>query len=135
ITAVLYWVLIHGVLTALFTLAAGGHPLSALTGFAVSWFTALHPLLAAGWFSAIVEAKIRNPSTKDFRGIMEAGSFTELRKNALFRVILVAALANVGSTLGTVIYFFFVFNGLDMGTVIATGFGNMWHAIATVFGI
>ena len=135
ITAVLYWVLIHGVLTAVFTLAAGGHPLSALTGFAVSWFTALHPLLAAGWFSAIVEAKIRNPSTKDFRGIMEAGSFAELRKNPLFRVILVAALANVGSTLGTVIYFLFIFNGLDMGTVIATGFGNMWHAFSAVFGI
>jgi len=33
--ALLYWVLIHGVLTAVFTLAARGHPLSALTGFAV----------------------------------------------------------------------------------------------------
>ncbi|HNJ80457.1 MAG TPA: TraB/GumN family protein, partial [Methanoregulaceae archaeon] len=47
ITALLYWVLIHGVLTAVFTLLAKGHPLSALTGFAVSWFTALNPLIAA----------------------------------------------------------------------------------------
>ncbi|MDD1718176.1 MAG: TraB/GumN family protein, partial [Methanoregulaceae archaeon] len=59
--ALVYWVLVHGVLTAVFTLAAGGHPLSALTGFAVSWATALHPLIAAGWFSAIMEAKIRKP--------------------------------------------------------------------------
>src|SRR5690606_24833340 len=46
--ALVYWVLLHGMLTAVFTLLAGGHPYSALAGFAVSWLTAIHPLLAAG---------------------------------------------------------------------------------------
>jgi pheromone shutdown protein TraB len=131
----LYWVLTHGTLCALFTLLAGGHPLSALAGFAVSWFTALHPLLAAGWFSAIVEAKIRKPKVQDFRAIMDAQSFSEMRHIPLFRVVLVAALANVGSTLGTIVYFFVIPSalGTDPGAIITTGFQNLWSAILGLF--
>lgn len=125
--ALVYWVLIHGVLTAAFTLLARGHPLSALTGFAVSWATALNPLIAAGWFAAIVEAKIRKPTTADFRRILEADSFSEMWKIPLFRVVIVAALANIGSTIGTVVYFIFIFPilGIDPGSLIATGIANM----------
>ncbi len=133
--ALVYWVLIHGVLTAAFTLAARGHPLSALTGFAVSWFTALNPLIAAGWFSAIVEAKIRKPSPSDFRKIFEAESFSGMMEVPLFRVVLVAALANVGSTIGTVVYFLFIFPilGIDPGALISVGLGNMWQAFTGLF--
>lgn len=133
--ALIYWVLIHGVLTAVFTLIAGGHPLSALTGFAVSWFTALNPLIAAGWFSAIVEAKIRKPSSADFRKIFEAETFTDMWKIPLFKVVLVAALANVGSTLGTILYFIVIFPwlGIDPTVVIAQGFANMWQAFLSLF--
>ncbi|MCU0632203.1 MAG: TraB/GumN family protein [Methanolinea sp.] len=133
--ALIYWVLIHGVLTAVFTLAARGHPLSALTGFAVSWFTALNPLIAAGWFSAIVEAKIRKPAPADFRLIFEAESLSEMMKVPLFRVVLVAALANLGSTLGTILYFVFIFPvlGIDPGVLITQGLTNMWSAISGVF--
>lgn len=133
--ALLYWVLIHGVLTAVFTLAARGHPLSALTGFAVSWFTALNPLIAAGWFSAIVEAKIRKPAPSDFRKIFEAESISAMMKVPLFRVVLVAALANVGSTLGTILYFMFIFPmlGIDPGVLISQGIANMWNAFTGIF--
>ncbi|HNS83030.1 MAG TPA: TraB/GumN family protein [Methanolinea sp.] len=133
--ALVYWVLVHGILTAAFTLAARGHPLSALTGFGVSWFTALNPLIAAGWFSAIVEAKIRKPAPADFRRIFEAESFSEMMKVPLFRVVLVAALANLGSTLGTVLYFMFIFPvlGIDPGVLITQGFSNMWNAITGIF--
>lgn len=129
--ALVYWVLVHGLLTAVFTLAAGGHPLSALTGFAVSWFTALNPLLAAGWFSAIVEAKIRKPSPGDFRKIFEAETLKEMWKVPLFRVVLVAAIANVGSTLGTIIYFIFIFPwlGIDPTVLITQGFANIWQSL------
>jgi pheromone shutdown-related protein TraB len=129
--ALVYWVLIHGVLTAAFTLLARGHPLSALTGFAVSWATALNPLIAAGWFAAIVEAKIRKPTAADFRRILEAESFTEMWKIPLFRVVIVAALANIGSTIGTVVYFIFIFPilGIDPGSLIATGIANMYTGV------
>lgn len=132
--ALLYWVLIHGVFTAVFTLAAGGHPLSALTGFAVSWYTALNPLIAAGWFSAIVEAKIRKPSPADFKRIFAAESLSEMWHIPLFKVVIVAALANVGSTIGTFVYFFFIFPmlGVDPAVVISQGLSNLWHAITSL---
>jgi pheromone shutdown-related protein TraB len=129
--ALLYWVLLHGVLTAAFTLAAGGHPLSALTGFAVSWLTAIHPLIAAGWFAAIVEAKIRKPRKGDVKRLLEAASFAEMRKNPLFMVVFVAALANVGSTLGTIAYFVLLFPalGVDPSVLLGQGAQNIWQLI------
>ena len=135
ITALLYWVLIHGVLTAVFTLLAKGHPLSALTGFAVSWFTALNPLIAAGWFSAIVEAKIRKPGPGDLGRISRAESIGEMMEIPLFRVVVVAAMANIGSTLGTILYFVFIFPilGIDVGVVMTQGIANMWAAIQAIF--
>ncbi|MDD1718758.1 MAG: TraB/GumN family protein [Methanoregulaceae archaeon] len=135
LAALLFWVLIHGVLTAVFTLAAGGHPFSALAGFAVSWATALHPILAAGWFAAYVEARIRKPSPADFRKIFAAESFTEMWKIPLFRVVIVAALANVGSTIGTVAYFIFVLPVLqiDPQLLITQGFGNMINWVTGLF--
>jgi pheromone shutdown-related protein TraB len=132
--ALVYWVLIHGALTAAFTLLAGGHPLSAATGFAVSWFTALNPLIAAGWFSAIVEAKIRRPAPGDFKKIFEAESFTEMWQIPLFKVVLVAALANIGSTLGTVLYFIVIFPWLsiDPGILVTQGFANLWQWLVSL---
>ncbi len=135
ITALLYWVLIHGLLTAVFTLLAKGHPLSALTGFAVSWFTALNPLIAAGWFSAVVEAKVRKPGPGDLGRISRAESIGEMMGIPLFRVVVVAAMANIGSTLGTILYFFFLFPvlGIDVGVVMTQGIANMWAAILAIF--
>lgn len=135
IAALVYWILINGVLSAAFTLLAGGHPFSAATAFAVSWLTSLNPLLAAGWFAAIVEAKIRKPTTGELRQIIEAETFSEMRRIPLFRVVLVAALANVGSTLGTVAYFVFIFPvlGIDPTVVITEGFSNMIRMIAGFF--
>ena len=134
VRAFLYWVVIHGVLAAGFALLAGGHPLSALTAFAVSWMTALHPLIAAGWFTVPVEAKIRKPTTADFRRIMESETFAEMREVPLFRVILVAALTNVGSMLGTFLYFIFIFPalGIDPGVLLSTGLGNAWGWMQTL---
>jgi pheromone shutdown-related protein TraB len=124
--AILYWVIIHGVLAAVFTLVAGGHPLSAATAFAIAWATSLNPLVAAGWFAALVEAKIRKPSAADFQKIMDSETFSEMRKVPIFRVVLVAALANVGSTLGTIAYFMFIspILGIDPTVIIPQGFAN-----------
>ncbi|MCT8338275.1 TraB/GumN family protein [Methanoculleus sp. Afa-1] len=135
LAALFYWIVINGVLSAVFTLAAGGHPLSAATAFAVSWLTSLNPLLAAGWFAAIVEAKIRKPTTGEFRQIIEAETFAEMRRIPLFRVVLVAALANVGSTLGTIAYFLFIFPilGVDPMVVISDGFSNMLQMMLGLF--
>ncbi|MGA2104831.1 TraB/GumN family protein [Methanoregula sp.] len=126
--ALLFWVIIHGVLSAVFTLIAGGHPYSALTCFAVAWMTSLNPLLHAGWFAAYVEAKVRKPPVSDFRKIYETDSIREMARIPLFKVVLVAALANLGSLIGTFLYFILIFPLLhiDPVTVISAGLHNMY---------
>ena len=126
--AFLFWVIIHGTLAAIFTLGAGGHPYSALTCFCVAWMTSLNPMLHAGWIAAYVEAHVRKPPLTDFRKIYETESLSDMARIPLFKVVLVAALANLGSILGTVLYFIFVFPLLkiDPGYVISTGVHNMW---------
>jgi pheromone shutdown-related protein TraB len=126
--AFLFWVVIHGALSALFTLIAGGHPYSAITCFCVAWMTSLNPMLHAGWIAAYVEARVRKPPVSDFRKIYAAESIGEMARIPLFKVVLVAALANLGSLLGTILYFIFVFPvlGIDPGVVISAGVHNMW---------
>ncbi len=100
--AFLYWFLINGVLSAIGALIAGSHPLSALAAFLSAWLTSLNPMIAAGWVSGIVEAKMRKPTSQDLEDLTKAESLRELMRNRVFRVLLVAALTNVGSMIGTI---------------------------------
>ena len=98
------WVLWNSVLASLFTLLALGHPLSILTSFVVAPISSLNPLLACGWFTGLVEASIRKPTVEDFNNIPEdIFSFKGFFKNRFLRILLVVILANLGSTLGTLI--------------------------------
>jgi pheromone shutdown-related protein TraB len=132
--AFLFWVVIHGVLAGAFTLAAGGHPYSALTCLGVAWMTSLNPLLHVGWIAAAIEAKVRAPAVTDFRKIYEAQTLTDMARIPLFKVVLIAAVANLGSLLGTLLYFIFLFPvlGIDPVVVISTGLHNM---VAWVAGL
>ena len=99
----LYWVVINGVLSAAGVVIARGHPLSALTAFSVAWLTSLNLFLAAGWFAGLAEAHLRKPTVEDAKRMLDVESLRELMRNKLFKVILVAALANIGSIVGTFI--------------------------------
>ncbi len=57
-----------------------------------------------------------------------------MRKVPIFRVVLVAALANVGSTIGTFAYFIFIFPilGIDPTVILADGFSNLVSFIAGI---
>jgi len=101
----LAWFLIHGILSALGVLLARGHLVSAATAFVAAPFTALHPLLAAGWFAGIAEAKKRNPKIKDFEELRNLNSFSDLSRNQVTRILLVVTFANIGSTVATIIAF------------------------------
>ena len=98
-----WWFIINGVLSGLGAALARGHIYSILTAFGVAWLTSLNPMIAAGWFAGAVELKMRKPSPHDIHGISEAETLHELMKNNLFRVILVAAITNLGSIAGTFI--------------------------------
>jgi pheromone shutdown-related protein TraB len=136
IYAFLFWVIIHGALSGAFTAAVGGHPYTVLTCFAVAWMTSLHPLLAVGWIAAVVEAKVRRPEVTDFRKIYEAQTITDMARIPLFKVVLIAAVANLGCMIGTFLYFIFLFPvlGIDPVVVVTTGFQNMAAWFAGLFG-
>ncbi len=92
--------MITGGLSFLGSILSGSKIYSAITAFVVAPVTILHPLLAAGWFSGIVEAKLRHISMDDAVKITKVDSFRELLGNNLFRVLLVVVGTNIGATIG-----------------------------------
>jgi len=105
VNAILVWFAVNGVLSAFGVLIARGHPLSILAAFLAAPFTSLHPFFAAGWFAALAEAKVRVPKVKDIEELPEIDSYSKLVKNNATRIIMVGALANLGSTIGTIVAF------------------------------
>ena len=103
LTAIGYWIITTGVLAALGTILARGHPFSVLAAFLAAPVTTLHPLLAAGWVAGYVEAKVRNPKVKDFENLGNLNSLDDFTKNQVTRILLVVALANLGATIGVII--------------------------------
>jgi pheromone shutdown-related protein TraB len=100
-----YWFLINGICSAIGTAIARGHPLSILTAFVAAPITSLNPAIAAGWVAGYVEAKLRTPLIKDFKQLSNIESFKDFWNNRVVRLLLVVALANLGSMIGTVIAF------------------------------
>lgn len=114
-----YWIVINGVLSATGVVIARGHPLSALTAFAVAWITSLNPMIAAGWFAGLVEAWVRSPTTGDLKELIDVETPSELLRNPIFKILLVTALANIGSIIGTLLGAYIVINvtGIDIEAV------------------
>jgi pheromone shutdown protein TraB len=111
-----WWFLIHAVLSAIFCAVARGHPYSILTAFVASPFTAIHPGVAAGWFSGLVEAKYRTPVVKDWQDMGNVKTTKDFFNNRVIRVLMVASLTNVGSMLGTFIAMpYLIRMGLSLG--------------------
>jgi pheromone shutdown-related protein TraB len=108
------WFLVTGGLSGLGVVLARGHPLSALTAFLVAWMTTLNPLVAAGWFAGMVEAWKLKPTVSDLRRLAAAESFGDMMENRLFRVILVAALANLGAMAGTFLGIYLIWQRLGL---------------------
>lgn len=119
LVAFAWWFVINGIFSGLGTIIARGHPYSVLTAFGVAWMTSLNPMIAAGWFAGAVEAKMRKPTPEDLHTISKAETLQELMKNDLFRVILVAALANLGSMVGTGVGAYVVWHvsGIDIDMI------------------
>ena len=97
---ILDFVLLTGGLAFLGSLLAGSKIPSAITAFLVAPITAIHPLLAAGWFAGIVEAKLRGVSVDDLAGLSKSESWSDLWNNNLFRILLVVVGANIGCMIG-----------------------------------
>jgi pheromone shutdown-related protein TraB len=95
------WVLATGSLSAAGAAGAMGHPLAVLSAFVAAPFTALHPLVAAGWVSGLVQAWVRRPTVDDFEDLPNSiSSFRGFWTNPVSKVLLVTALTNLGGTIG-----------------------------------
>lgn len=99
-SGLLEFVLLTGGLAFAGSLLAGSKIPSAITAFIVAPFTAIHPLLAAGWFAGIVEAKLRGVSMDDLASLSKSESLRDMWNNNLFRILLVVVGANIGTTIG-----------------------------------
>lgn len=96
------WILINGSLSALGVLICRGNILSMITAFLAAPITSLNPLLAAGWFAGLVEAKILKPTVADFDNLSnDLNTFKGFVTNRVTRILLVVVFANLGSTIGT----------------------------------
>ncbi len=103
--ALLWWFLINGSLSALGTAIARGHPFSIATAFVAAPLTSLNPAIAAGWVAGYVEFKLRKPIVKDFQNLSKVDSTKDFFNNRVIRLLMVVALANLGSMIGTFIAF------------------------------
>ncbi len=99
--ALAWWFLINGTLSAIGTMIARAHPLTWLTAFVAAPITSLNPAIAAGWVAGYVEAKLRTPVVKDFKELSKLESLRDFWNNKVIRLLMVVALANVGSMIGT----------------------------------
>jgi len=97
------WFLANGILSAVGALIARAHSLSILTAFVAAPFTSLHPMLAAGWITAIVEAKFNPPRVVDFKNLSGVSTVKGFYNNKVTHLLIVTALTNLGSIIGTII--------------------------------
>src|SRR3546814_8589068 len=98
---VLYWVLWTGGLGALGCAVAGGHPLSILGAFVASPLTPLHPALASGTVSALIEAWVRKPTKADFMALRnDVQTMRGWWRNRVARVLLNLFLTSMGTAIG-----------------------------------
>lgn len=105
-----YWFIINGTCSAIGTAIARGHPLSIATAFVAAPITSLNPAIAAGWVAGYVEAKLRMPVVKDFKELSKLDTIREFLNNRVIRLLMVVALANVGSMIGTIVAFPYIVN-------------------------
>ncbi len=98
---IVQWVLATGLLGALGCAIAGGHPLSILAAFIASPLTPLHPALASGTISALVEANLRKPTYADFMALRD--DVQQVRgwwHNRVSRLLVIFFLTSLGTAIG-----------------------------------
>lgn len=99
------WILVNGSLSSLGVLIARGRIQTAIAAFLAAPITSLIPVIGAGYIAGLVELKYRKITVEDIKELFNTEDFKKLIKNNAMKVLIVAALANLGSAIGT---FYFV---------------------------
>jgi len=100
--AAIAWVLANGILSALGTLIALGHPITVATAFVAAPITSLNPTIGAGFVTGLVQSIVAAPTVRDMEHVGE--DLVTLKgwwQNRLARVLLVFLFSSIGSSIGT----------------------------------
>ena len=107
------WFLINGIIALGLAKLAGAHWQSAGVGGGVAWLTSVNPLLAPGWFAGYVELRYLDVNVGDISKLNDIVSdeeaplrelWSDLTEVPLFRLIMIVALTNIGSFIGSVLF-------------------------------
>ena len=85
------------------SILSGSKIQSAIVGGVVAPLTIIHPLLAAGWFSGLTEAKFRKVRQSDIKNLAKIESLRDLWNNNIFRILLVVIGTNLGVSIATLV--------------------------------
>ena len=85
------------------SILSGSKIQSAIVGGVVAPLTIIHPLLAAGWFSGLCEAKFRKVRQSDIKNLGKIESFRDLWDNNIIRILLVVIGTNLGVSIATLV--------------------------------
>lgn len=104
--AAVAWILANGLLAALGTAIAFGHPLAVATAFVAAPITSLNPTIGAGMVTGLVQAFIAAPTVRDMENVGD--DLANIRGwwgNRMTRVLLVFVFSSLGSAIGTIVAF------------------------------
>lgn len=97
------FVIISMIMGFIGSILSGSKLISAIVGGLVAPLTIIHPLLAAGWFSGLCEAKFRKVRQRDIKNLAHIESFKDLWNNNIFRILLVVIGTNLGVSIATLV--------------------------------
>ena len=100
---IIEFVVISMIMGFLGSILSGSKIQSAIIGGLVAPLTIIHPLLAAGWFSGLAEAKFRRVRKQDINNLGNIESFRDLWNNNIFRILLVVIGTNLAVSLATLV--------------------------------
>jgi len=102
LNALTIWILANGVLAALGTMAAFGHPLTVVSAFIAAPITSLNPTIGAGFVTGLVQTFVAAPTVRDMERVGDdLVSLKGWWSNRLARVMLVFIFSSLGSAAGT----------------------------------
>ena len=85
------------------SILSGSKLISAIVGGVVAPLTIIHPLLAAGWFSGLTEAKLRKIRKRDISNLSNVEKISDLWHNNIIRILLVVIGTNLAVSIATLI--------------------------------
>ena len=99
-----WWVLATAIFGGIGAAVVLAHPFTIMSAIIASPITTLHPMIAAGWISGLVEAYFKRPKVRDFEELpVDITSLRGFFKNKITRILLIVAFTNLGSSLGVFI--------------------------------